>query len=221
MNTSNNTSNSLKKFFSTSVGRIVLSTILYVILFGIIYALAMTGATFIILFFAVAFTVFGWKALTKITPNIFLIMPVGGWIAYYIIKGSISFFIGLFVAPYVIGKSIAKKISGYCVQSVNETQKYNTENVTSYAETYQVIHNDFDKTMSEISLYSVEKLEEMHRVLLKYVQRGPVPIPNADYFAEVKEFDAKTIEDGPIYGCKTYGEAKQLNVKIVSILPDD
>lgn len=39
---------------------------------------------------------YGWKILTFITPNIFLIMPIIGWVIYFLIKLIIS----LVIAPF-------------------------------------------------------------------------------------------------------------------------
>lgn len=44
----------------------------------------------------------GWSALNKITPNIFLFMPVIGWIIYFGIKLAVSLMIGMFVTPFKI-----------------------------------------------------------------------------------------------------------------------
>ena len=48
----------------------------------------------------------GWSALNRITPNIFLIMPIIGWVIYFIIKFALSMCIGIFVLPYQIFKII-------------------------------------------------------------------------------------------------------------------
>ena len=44
----------------------------------------------------------GWNFLNRITPNIFLILPIFGWVIYFIIKFSIALCIGEFVLPYKI-----------------------------------------------------------------------------------------------------------------------
>lgn len=47
---------------------------------------------------------FGWRFLNKITPDIFLFLPVVGWLIYFGCKVALSMIIGIFVAPYVIWK---------------------------------------------------------------------------------------------------------------------
>ena len=44
----------------------------------------------------------GWSVLNRITPNVFLFMPVIGWVIYFFIKFFISLMIGMFVTPFKI-----------------------------------------------------------------------------------------------------------------------
>lgn len=44
------------------------------------------------------FLPFGWSALNKITPNIFLILPIAGWVIYFVIKFLLALAIGWIVA---------------------------------------------------------------------------------------------------------------------------
>ena len=44
----------------------------------------------------------GWSVLNKITPNIFLFMPLMGWLIYFFIKFALSIMIGMFVTPFKI-----------------------------------------------------------------------------------------------------------------------
>ena len=41
----------------------------------------------------------GWKTLTRITPQIFLFLPVLGWLLYFVIKAVLSLFTGLIAFP--------------------------------------------------------------------------------------------------------------------------
>ncbi len=50
-------------------------------------------------FYIGAALVAGWKALNRITPNIFLFLPIIGWVVYFVIKISLSSFIGVFLLP--------------------------------------------------------------------------------------------------------------------------
>ena len=42
---------------------------------------------------------YGWSALSRLSPDIFLWMPLIGWVIYFAIKLFISYLIGLFVLP--------------------------------------------------------------------------------------------------------------------------
>ncbi|MXV39113.1 hypothetical protein GO491_10570 [Flavobacteriaceae bacterium Ap0902] len=55
--------------------------------------------TFIIVFYSGASIVAGWKTLTAITPNIFLFLPIIGWILFFMIKLFIASLIGWFMLP--------------------------------------------------------------------------------------------------------------------------
>lgn len=46
----------------------------------------------------------GWKTLNKITPAMFLWLPLVGWIIYFFIKLSLSCTIGVYTFPYSIYK---------------------------------------------------------------------------------------------------------------------
>lgn len=62
--------------------------------------------TFLIVVYLI-FSIFGWKALNKITPRVFLILPLIGWVIYFLVKFFLSMIIGTFVTPFVIAKWIA------------------------------------------------------------------------------------------------------------------
>lgn len=42
----------------------------------------------------------GWATLTKITPNIFLFLPLIGWVIYFALKGYFALIVGPFVFPF-------------------------------------------------------------------------------------------------------------------------
>ena len=93
-------------FWMSNGGRIVVIAICYVITFGIILCEPETLAPIL----ALVCACFGWKALNQIQPAMFLWMSWIGWIVYFLIKFVISYIIGLFIAPYKVGNSIANKI---------------------------------------------------------------------------------------------------------------
>ena len=100
-----------KQFLASTLGRIVLTIVMTILLFGIFLLVAHFEIQFMIYIIAAVCTYFGWKALNFITPNIFLIMPIAGWIIYFVIKFIVALAIGVFVAPFQIGKAISQKIS--------------------------------------------------------------------------------------------------------------
>ena len=101
----------IKEFLRTKAGRVVVTIITAVIIYGILLiAAAMNSFAVALVVFAVC-AYFGWKALNFITPNIFLIMPLAGWLLYFLIKGIVSFFVGFFVAPFQIGRMVSKSVS--------------------------------------------------------------------------------------------------------------
>jgi hypothetical protein len=42
----------------------------------------------------------GWRALTRITPRVFLFLPLGGWVLYFVYKLAASATIGPFILPF-------------------------------------------------------------------------------------------------------------------------
>jgi hypothetical protein len=48
----------------------------------------------------------GWRTLTKITPRVFLILPLAGWVLYFVYKLAASAVIGPFVLPFRLASSI-------------------------------------------------------------------------------------------------------------------
>ena len=48
---------------------------------------------------------FGWRTLTAITPRMFLMLPIIGWLIYFFIKVTLSALIGWIAAPVKIYKT--------------------------------------------------------------------------------------------------------------------
>ncbi|MBE6757769.1 MAG: hypothetical protein E7552_04390 [Ruminococcaceae bacterium] len=107
---------SLKEFLVTPTGFAVLTIVLYV---GTFLLMALIGSmsnwigdgpvlSVISVIVFGFWAVWGWKGLSKIQPNIFLIMPIAGWILYFVIKGFLAIFLGVFIAPYQISKMIRR-----------------------------------------------------------------------------------------------------------------
>lgn len=54
---------------------------------------------FLILLYTTSSLIAGWKTLNRITPNIFLFLPIIGWLIYFILKLWLSGMIGIFMLP--------------------------------------------------------------------------------------------------------------------------
>ena len=59
-------------------------------------------------FYIGAALVAGWKALNRITPNIFLFLPIIGWVVYFVLKIFLSSVIGVFLLPIRLFLNIRK-----------------------------------------------------------------------------------------------------------------
>lgn len=51
----------------------------------------------------------GWSFLSRLTPNVFVFLPIIGWLIYFLVKFALALCIGIFITPY----KIYKIISGY------------------------------------------------------------------------------------------------------------
>ena len=87
---------------------LILKSVISVVVFALwlIYGISLMANGFSILIGCLMFAgiPWGWNALTKITPKMFLFLPLVGWGIYFGIKLLISLFIGLFCAPFQIIK---------------------------------------------------------------------------------------------------------------------
>ena len=104
--------NSFKEFLGSSIGKVCLILVLYVLIWGIMLFIVnvFENMEYIGLVYALIFGIFGWKALNRIQPSIFLIMPLGGWLLYFVIKGVLAVVVGIFVAPFIISKKITENL---------------------------------------------------------------------------------------------------------------
>lgn len=106
--------NGFKEFLCSGLGKAGMIIVFYAVIFLLVLLFAQIfeggGGEYAALVLMLIFAVFGWKALNKIQPNIFLFMPVVGWVIYFCIKGVLSVLVGIFVAPFVIAKKITEAI---------------------------------------------------------------------------------------------------------------
>ena len=96
----------IRGFLASAAGYYVMSIVIALVIWGITVALwTSEGEAALIVILACSF--FGWKALNSIQPAMFIWMSWLGWIIYFCVKFILSAIIGLFVAPFKIGKWIA------------------------------------------------------------------------------------------------------------------
>lgn len=107
------------KFLASVGGRILLTVIFAGILWGILFAMLETDNTVILAIALLGCSYFGWRALARITPDVFLWMPIASWLIYFLVKGLLSVFIGAFIAPFWIGKTISAKVMQYIDAGIN------------------------------------------------------------------------------------------------------
>lgn len=101
-----------KSFWASKSGMYTITVILYIIILPTILWLSTSSSSDIVtLIIGGIGAIFGWKALNKIQPDVFLIMPVVGWLIFFLVKLILSFIIGIFVMPFVIAKKISSAIS--------------------------------------------------------------------------------------------------------------
>lgn len=86
------------KFLASVGGRILLTVVFAGIIWGILFAMLETDNNVILAIALLGCGYFGWRALAKITPDVFLWMPIASWLIYYLVKGMLSIMIGAFVA---------------------------------------------------------------------------------------------------------------------------
>jgi hypothetical protein len=101
------------QFLASVGGRVVITIVLAAIIYGLIGLLAGTENTIIMVILCIGCGYFGWQSLNKITPNLFLWMPLGAWAIYYIVKGLLSVCVGTIVAPLWLGKRISYALMTY------------------------------------------------------------------------------------------------------------
>lgn len=110
-----NKNTDFREFLLSKTGKIAIVAVMYLVIFLLeVFFIGVLDSEIIGLIFAILLGFFGWKALGKVKPDIFLIMPIVGWILYFVFKGILSVLIGMFVAPF----EIAKKVTATLQESV-------------------------------------------------------------------------------------------------------
>lgn len=111
------------QFLASAGGRVVLTIVFAVIIYGILIAALQTDNMILMGIIFIGCGYFGWQSLNKITPNIFLWMPLVGWAIYFLVKGLLSIVVGAFIAPVWIGKKISSTVMEYVDVAVKEITK--------------------------------------------------------------------------------------------------
>lgn len=60
----------------------------------------------------------GWGFLNRITPNIFLFLPLFGWLIYFFLKAVMALFIGWLVLPFAMYSSIKNYRNANQIQEI-------------------------------------------------------------------------------------------------------
>lgn len=63
------------------------------------------GNFFFVMYFGLGL-VPGWRTLTRVTPQVFLFLPILGWVIYFLIKAVLAMFVGLIAFPVRIIRNL-------------------------------------------------------------------------------------------------------------------
>lgn len=101
-----------KGFLASKAGQAVVTAVVALIVFGLFMLATETSSLVLALIVAGICCIFGWQTLSFITSRFFLVLPIVGWFFYVMIKFFLSVFIGVFVAPFRIGKMVSGWANG-------------------------------------------------------------------------------------------------------------
>ena len=98
----------MRSFLASKFGTLVLTVVLFFIIVGILMICINLDFPYPAFVLALIFAYFGWRVLNRITPAMFIWMPLVGWLFYFGFKLIISVLIGYFAAPYFFAKKISE-----------------------------------------------------------------------------------------------------------------
>ena len=115
----------LGEIICTPGGRALMIFLLYLAVFGILgiiasIANANPALQAIAYVYVIAFAFFGWKALNRIQPSFFIVLPIIGWIVYILLKLFLATVVGMFVTPFIISKKIVSSLQNKYSQESEE-----------------------------------------------------------------------------------------------------
>jgi len=74
------------------------------------YTVSFDTITYIILFYICAGVIAGWQTLNRLTPRMFLVLPIIGWLIYFAFKLFLSYWVGLIMLPVRLVRNILRLI---------------------------------------------------------------------------------------------------------------
>ena len=209
-----------QSYFSTKEGKTTLKIICivasYIVLYGV-FGLMMgllennSIAFIIFLIICMAFT---FKACKGMLVNHLSNLP---WPAFIVILILLSGVIGVFVAPYYIGRWIAEKISNNIPTSANNTNSpaAPSRNSTASASNHSPEYNRIYQNLNQMN---EKQIDEIRDAIFQYLTEIPLPCPLPGTNQTIEEanrnhaaFCKKPLPNGPVCGCRTYGEVEELN----------
>ena len=106
----NNNQQGGANFFRGPGGRILITAISALIIWGLMVVFISSDNSPLVLIVAGVCAFFGWRALNRIQPTMFVWMSWAGWVAYFLIKFFLSVAIGFVIAPFILGKKLGYRI---------------------------------------------------------------------------------------------------------------
>lgn len=104
----------MRAFLASMLGRLVMFIVCYAVAFGIVFGVAALASSmdipFLMLIVLVPIIICGWHFIDWLTPAMFVWMSWAGWAIYFVIKLMASCFLGFFIAPYHIAKTICDNV---------------------------------------------------------------------------------------------------------------
>jgi len=102
--------NTHPSFFGSPGGRAVVTLVSALVIWGIMVVGAATNFMPLLLAISFVCVYFGWRALNRIQPSMFLWMSLFGWMVYFFIKFVLAMLIGFVVAPFALGSRISRRV---------------------------------------------------------------------------------------------------------------
>ena len=99
-----------QSFMKGSGGRLLITAVSAVVIWGLMTFFYFSKSNELVLVVAAVCGFFGWRALNKIQPAMFIWMSWVGWLIYFAIKFLLSVAIGFCITPFILGKKLGGSI---------------------------------------------------------------------------------------------------------------